>query len=66
MISFLFLLYVGGAISRFCYETELDNVFDEEDIEPVEEPYFVIMPDDTLQNIVSALTWPISIYRAYK
>lgn len=67
LFSTLCTLYIGGAIARWYYSKELDMV-----IVPEPEPLrhilegMELIPDTTLQRLIEALTWPISIYEVHK
>lgn len=65
IIGTLGTLYIGGAISRFYYDTELDQEYSSEPMTSILEG-MGLLEDARIQNIIDALTWPISIYEVHK
>ena len=67
LFGFICTLYIGGAVSRWYYDKELDQI-----IEPDPSPLrhilegMELLPDTAIERLIDAATWPISIYEVHK
>lgn len=67
LFGFICTLYIGGAVSRWYYSKELDQV-----VMPEPNPMrhilegMELLQDTTIERLIEAITWPISIYEVHK